>query len=921
MPKSKFLTSKTKRKGGGIGGDFKRLKAKVGKKAVKPLSHTNTSFKSRRVHIVEQSVLIEHKEGELLSGKGQSLTELRRSLEHYSFPVKKDALVGFKSIAQRYPDYPSQAFLSLSEPTLELLLCPDEGVRKALLELQEDLLGAVGLSAVQPMSSLYGAYIVSGLTSLIRGVQRDALALLSLLLAKHPAVVSGYSGKILPNLPPLLAPVASSSKQSLQNTALSTLVALLESTASATSHHADTLRKPQELTWQSTAKHNCITMTVPGSYCNAVGDLSSFAGSDTATEGYPYQSDSSIAAEAQVSLLEKLCVVWGDGIGKEAGADVQQLQQACNAVQLLLTVCGLNRSTESATTDNAIADSVLTDNHTPDSFFQTFMLGVSEAFPITTPETAESSPDATRDLMLLNLSLSELLVSMATVAEQAGVADAESKQWRGAAFDFVAESLDKGRAVLTAACVPRVLAVLRNAFAGGTVSCSSRLMSSFASYFKVLPQQSEGKSSCASFVCLLIREGAEWSWEWVHGLPELLCCYAQIPSRHVIAEELALALLDLAKHSPLPAAGAETRESRRAIPSPIWASLSACLTTLFVAKTFRGLPPRIQSTCAALLHYMPTLSPAMLKAIAGCCKDGSPEECGPLGKLLEGVHHRRHELEAKDYLRFLATVLQGGKGKGKSKRKAKGKGKGKDCLAEVGASRACIVSRAGITKEVCRSLRLMGLPGEAVLVALAPSLTQMLARHQATREEHYRDLLTVTTVTAALRIGSDASEPLPEALASALGGELGTLISDAPEGDAVEVMQLVVQGTLAMSDQVMAQTLAGLTSQVKSKVTKTLHYIACPFPTFLFVLLICQPSSLASRTSTLTRVRQCWVLSMQSCKSTSSGKPLDKGDQQAHIRTQQPHHRPEPRHSSLSLLHSLISADLTPPSSSSPPQP
>ena len=84
--------------------DFKRTKAKVGKRAPKPINLTDTSFKAVSVDVRHQSVAAEKKNGTttttLVSSRGRTWMELTKQLHHPAAPVRISALRGLHDAIQ-----------------------------------------------------------------------------------------------------------------------------------------------------------------------------------------------------------------------------------------------------------------------------------------------------------------------------------------------------------------------------------------------------------------------------------------------------------------------------------------------------------------------------------------------------------------------------------------------------------------------------------------------------------------------------------------------------------------------------------------------------------------------------------------------------------------------------------------------------
>lgn len=79
-----------------------------------------------------------------------------------------------------------------------------------------------------PFADLYMAYVVSAMTSLKKGVRRDSLALLALLLARFPAAVADRAERLAPNYATLLAADPASKKHAGRAEALQSLVSLIK---------------------------------------------------------------------------------------------------------------------------------------------------------------------------------------------------------------------------------------------------------------------------------------------------------------------------------------------------------------------------------------------------------------------------------------------------------------------------------------------------------------------------------------------------------------------------------------------------------------------------------------------------------------------------------------------------------------------
>jgi len=135
------MSSGTKRKSTHIPSDFKRRKAKVGKRALLPANNTDTSFKAATVQIRNQSIETSSlKTGKfLLSGRGRSLQELSHQLHHPAGAVRLSAVRGLSSIIEETSSDVLVTNLSLLLPVISKCACVDE----------EENIRNTGLTALQ----------------------------------------------------------------------------------------------------------------------------------------------------------------------------------------------------------------------------------------------------------------------------------------------------------------------------------------------------------------------------------------------------------------------------------------------------------------------------------------------------------------------------------------------------------------------------------------------------------------------------------------------------------------------------------------------------------------------------------------------------------------------------------------------------
>ena len=235
--------------------DFKRIKAKVGKRAPKQLNLTDTSFKAVSVTVRNQqsSIGVETSRtgpaaapSELVSSKGRTWLELTTQLHHPAAAVRTSALKGLHdALLLQRPAPQSQgdnktknqnnnnyAPSSVVHSVLSTILSPvaksasvddDDRVREAGFKVLEELLlyhnGTANHNGQQsrhtslddnkalwkPFLPLLTAFAASGLHSLDRGIRRDGAKLVKLLSdCLAPLPLTGCVCVLLPSYTTIL---------------------------------------------------------------------------------------------------------------------------------------------------------------------------------------------------------------------------------------------------------------------------------------------------------------------------------------------------------------------------------------------------------------------------------------------------------------------------------------------------------------------------------------------------------------------------------------------------------------------------------------------------------------------------------------------------------------------------------------------
>ena len=234
-----------KRKAAGTS-DFKRIKAKVGKRALKPANETDTKFRTASVTVGQQNVAQNQEQQEqqrrlaaagnrkeddgsdeddeileLFSTRGRSIEDIVSHLRHPAPNVRMSAARGLKDAVSR-PEATSNVIrnhLAVLMPVCAKC-CVDEDadVRQLALAILRDVISKVcansttttnnnnddtttissGYKYLKPFIPLLMAHVTSTLNSLDRKTQLDGTVVVGMLSSSIPSFVASYRPEILP---------------------------------------------------------------------------------------------------------------------------------------------------------------------------------------------------------------------------------------------------------------------------------------------------------------------------------------------------------------------------------------------------------------------------------------------------------------------------------------------------------------------------------------------------------------------------------------------------------------------------------------------------------------------------------------------------------------------------------------------------
>lgn len=183
--------------------DFKRIKAKVGKRAPKPANYTDTSFQKASLHVTaQQEQQPQLGLDDVRSSRGRSLTTLAQQLGHATSSIRQSAAKGLLDIVSHKHDRSWQAHLSVVLPAIgHCLVDTETTVRTSGLSLWQALIDQTNeVSLLTPFWGIFVAFLSSALNSLDRCVRRDCRIVVESASRRLPALMAPHAAKLLPAL-------------------------------------------------------------------------------------------------------------------------------------------------------------------------------------------------------------------------------------------------------------------------------------------------------------------------------------------------------------------------------------------------------------------------------------------------------------------------------------------------------------------------------------------------------------------------------------------------------------------------------------------------------------------------------------------------------------------------------------------------
>ncbi|KAM4688608.1 testis-expressed protein 10 [Discoglossus pictus] len=191
------MTNKRKRQE-----DFQKVKLKVGKKKPRPENATDTSFRTRAIHLSEQL-----KEDRSLPTNKRKLniTDLLSQMHHYNSGVKQSALTGLQELLSTHPSVIDTHISSIMSEVAAVFTDKDPTVRMAAVRLLQCMAPMIPPDKIAPFFPLVSAHLSSAMTHIIVGIQEDSLKILDVLLEEYPDLLTDRSSMLLNNFLELIS--------------------------------------------------------------------------------------------------------------------------------------------------------------------------------------------------------------------------------------------------------------------------------------------------------------------------------------------------------------------------------------------------------------------------------------------------------------------------------------------------------------------------------------------------------------------------------------------------------------------------------------------------------------------------------------------------------------------------------------------
>uniref|UniRef100_A0A6I8S4Z5 Testis expressed 10 n=1 Tax=Xenopus tropicalis TaxID=8364 RepID=A0A6I8S4Z5_XENTR len=682
--------------------DFQKVKLKVGRKKPRADQITDTTFKSKFIHLSKQ---LKEDQSSPTNERKLNITDLLSQMHHYNAGVKHSALVGLKELLSTYPSIIESHISSIISEVAAVFTDKDSAVRVAAVSLLQYLVPIIPPEKIAPFFPLVSAHLSSAMTHIIMGIQQDSLRILDILLEEYPELLIDRSNMLLHNFLELIShqktskefksanqksswtlAVSVDQKIISQNWRLNVLIRLKkflhafarqasksipDDEFTETSNKSLPKRKSQDLTWikQTSCKqfinlyeHCGSQHTIDSSF-----QLRSFVMTTAKSDECTF-STRNLKAFTE-TIIPLLIECWIEESPSTVIEDISKhflcpsshhlLQQVLSIISLLWKLCELQDGPQKL--DGWLRRTYLAD------FKHHFM----RQFPYSVHENAKQKKNKKKsnrdsiylqnglDHLLLNLTLCDIMIPLASSPTLP-----EDSEWLAVIRMFVSEKLNQGYQ-LNCKQLKRLLDVTNKLLniQRNRVATEKLIHSVY-----VLYQQRELQLSVRSMLLKFLkkvylkeeevchklgRSRSNILSRWISGLPQQL---ANLGSR---SPQLSAIIIDTIYT-------AATRSHIELLQS---LQTTACQIYDPKEGPVVLLPPESQQQLVQLLYFLPYMSSDLLIRLSKCC---ITERLSPnLGSMLIGVLHARSSFASwsclaqdctmsnQDYFSFLFSSLIG----------------------------------------------------------------------------------------------------------------------------------------------------------------------------------------------------------------------------------------------------------------------
>ncbi|XP_020507595.1 testis-expressed protein 10 homolog [Labrus bergylta] len=182
--------------------DFQKVKLKVGKTKPKAVNATNTSFRTKGIHLSEQ---LKKDTSGPTTHRQLGINDLLSQLHHHNANIKHGALVGLKELLSLNPSLLEQHLSRLLSEVAAVFTDKDGNVRVAATRVLRFIAQSVPAERVAPFFPLLSAHLSCAMTHIEPSIQEDAMKVLDVLLEHYPALLAARPAVLLTNFLELIS--------------------------------------------------------------------------------------------------------------------------------------------------------------------------------------------------------------------------------------------------------------------------------------------------------------------------------------------------------------------------------------------------------------------------------------------------------------------------------------------------------------------------------------------------------------------------------------------------------------------------------------------------------------------------------------------------------------------------------------------